>query len=675
MPDKTDQTDKFDPNHDGSDHSAGNRHFTRKLHMLIQDRFILIVIIFFLLYTTIWSYMVIERFYSLNAYVYDLGVSMQRGWELYHQTFPLYSYFQVFSISAIVYLVSPLTLLADYPLLLIFQTVFLALASFPIYGISKHHLKNRGISLIVVSVYLMYFPLAGVNWYGFHYQALFITLFLCGYYYFLKGRYKLSVIFMVLSGTTGFPYMVFPWIFSLQMGIESLYFKSLRKEKYNSGVLKFSIILLSLSTIFLLIGLLASGSFSSLNGNINNDNTLGFSFRLDEKIITMVYLLAPFLFIPLLSRRWIIMMLPFTYLILSSNYIGYSYPHIFQLQYSSGIIPFLVLGFIEGLSVLTRDNIHVHLPKIKVNKKALRLAVTALILTALFASVYQPYGPLNSKSVDNFSLNQVISSNTSTYMDLVKMVSLIPNDSGNILYQDNLPELLPRPLSSTQSLYPSSVMSTTITMQNVTEDQFPIVAPNRVVSVGIQYAIADLKNPYYYLGNDSMSSLLHLMYSSGYYGIISEAGGLVLLERNYSGPMMYYQSFSETFSAVSFINATSGEYGINTVSASGFHNELAWHGPWTYIFPGRYSINFLMKTSETYGSNSMLLEVTTNSGVIVLNSTIIYGTNFTSAGSWHDFHFDFTSTSFYGDMEFLGFVYNWQGTVFMKDVGITQTKG
>ena len=48
------------------------------------------------------------------------------------------------------------------------------------YNVSRKIIENSKYSVIISILWLMYFPLTGVQWFDFHFMALFPTLFLIG---------------------------------------------------------------------------------------------------------------------------------------------------------------------------------------------------------------------------------------------------------------------------------------------------------------------------------------------------------------------------------------------------------------------------------------------------------------------------------------------------------------
>ena len=134
----------------------------------------------FISYLVVWTYIVLIRYFSLNATVYDLGSAAEGLYFGIHPYFQTnYGYVQSFFRSEFTVFLSPLSFLPNVTLtLMILQTFFLALPIFAIYKISKNLKLGEIASVLISLLYLFYPPLSGVNWYDFHFQALFIPLFL-----------------------------------------------------------------------------------------------------------------------------------------------------------------------------------------------------------------------------------------------------------------------------------------------------------------------------------------------------------------------------------------------------------------------------------------------------------------------------------------------------------------
>ena len=182
---------------------------------------LIILIIGVVLYSILWSFISIEKYDALNASVYDLGFSMQGLWFVTHEIRSPYDFYSLFVSKGLLYLLAPLYYVMSAPLLLILQSVALGIGSLPIYGIASNKLKDNKIALAISIFYLIYFPMAGINWFDFHYQMFFIVLFLFGYYLYIKERYLYSVIVLGISGLVRYPYYIFPMLFSFLILLES----------------------------------------------------------------------------------------------------------------------------------------------------------------------------------------------------------------------------------------------------------------------------------------------------------------------------------------------------------------------------------------------------------------------------------------------------------------------
>ena len=138
-------------------------------------------------YSIAWSYISIERYYSLGAYVYDSGLEFQRMWDVFHTQWTLYSFIKYFSYSGDTFLFSPLIFFKSYEALYIVQSIFLAIPAIPLYLISRNKNLGNYKSLLIALAYLLYFPLSGMNFFDFHFQSFFI-FFLCDCILFLPNR-------------------------------------------------------------------------------------------------------------------------------------------------------------------------------------------------------------------------------------------------------------------------------------------------------------------------------------------------------------------------------------------------------------------------------------------------------------------------------------------------------
>ena len=644
---------------------------------LLDDKVAFLIITPFLIYIFIWSYISITKFYALNDNIFDLGISMQRAWSVLYVPWTLKSGMTLIFQSAIVIFFSPVALIDNYPFLLFLQTLFLAATIFPLYGIAKRVLPNKVIAFAVSSSYLFYFPLAGINWFDFHYQSFFVFLFIFAYYLYVSERKKLSVLFFILSGTVRFPYVIFPILFSL---IELLSIVSRRDRiAISKNKINYLLATLIISIIFLIGGFITIGGIHGFNSNLSNTSMLSPFTNIDNKVFVVISILSPLLFIPLLSKKWIIFYIPFFYLIFYANYVGYFFPQLFHGQYFSGIVPFLYLGSIDALSHFTADTRDADIVKVPrqlrtlvVNLSKYRAVMLMLIVIGLFAMVYQPYGPLNHYSSANFDLKSQTAYNLTAYNEISYANSLIPKNQSNVLFQSNLPQFFPRSFPPNQPIFMPTMPFENATIFDAIHNSFPMKSNGSTVNVSLDYAVADVTSYWYYGTSPSMFDFLNSMYHSGKYGILLEGGGIIVLKRGYAGPVLDYHEFQQNFPAKSFVNIPNPSLRTNIITVNNFSDGYMWHGPWTFLIPGKYQVEIYLSASQHTSTNIFYFNVTVNDGSQTIGSCQVNGTSFKSQDNQTIISMNFTVNSFYRNAEFLASTSSWKGQLSFYGASLIQ---
>lgn len=576
-------------------------------HGLIKGH--MVIILMFLTYVSAWSIISIGQLYALKESVLDLGVSANQLWSIFNvKTTISETTYNIF-FQGIVYLLSPLSYIKGYQILLILQTLAIGATCFPLYGISIHFLRKKSIALVVGGVYLIYFPLAGVNFFTFHFQSFFPVFFTAGYYFYLKEKYFFSLAFFVLSGITRFPFIVFPFIFSILLIVSQIFHSKNDTIEYHPSNKKFTLylsILFSVSLIFLLLGYYVSSGNSGIQNNLHLSNSINPITNFSNKMLTFALIFAPLLFIPLVSKRWILFYVPFFVLVFFANNVFYEYPVLFQFQYGNGIIPFVFLGLIDGLYTLENrsheNRVHAVHSNFQIQIVSHRLPQIVLLCVSLAALFFQPYGPFNSLSKDNYNIGYKVTFNTTEYNELKTIIGLIPSSDPYVLFQNNMPEFLPRtPIEDLGYLLGGYLdFNYNLTSSMLNENSFPYIAPNGANgTTRIDYVIACMDSPTLYMGDSNMLHLITNLYNSGYYGTRAVGGSLILLERNYTGSAErvgnYYQNMTQVRSWMHGF----GISGINNVLSynsadESFRNV---YSP-TALYPGDYNITFAFHLSS-----------------------------------------------------------------------------
>ena len=580
-----------------------------------------------LLYTAGWSVITLMRYYSFNAGFFDLGVAM--GYVTYATTgLTLSKLVQVFALKPIVYLVAPVAYAFSFQGLLVFQSFFLALGAYPIYMISLEKLKNSTLATLFAASYLLYFPMAGVNWFDFHYQALFPTLFLLGYMFYIRGKNFPSLVFMVLSGMVHYPYTVFPAIFAL-----TLAFGKNRKRD-----LKIWVPLLLITALIFALNISMHGIFGATFGTVNAPLSKPGYFAV---YITIFLILLPVIFAPLFSK-WLLFLTPFIALIFLVKYWAYVYPNIFKVQYGALFIPFVFLGAIEGVEWWDKKKV--------ISKK--RAVALIFISVVMFASIYQPYSPLNSYTSVNFNMDQIFNVNITEYNQLMKLLSLIPKGS-SVLVSANDPE----------AFYPYF---------GLIPFDSAYTNPELALNGSIKYIVAGPFSTYYIsiLQNRTLMDELVENASKDGFGIFAEAYGMMVLKYNYTGPLKYYYPLREYFPSSGFIPTAPWYMKDGMIEATNAHAQI-WFGPELLMPPGKYTMTVIIKSTSNSSSNWLSVALYADDQTELVTVYYINGAGLKPG--WNLINISFTVPQVYANEEVIGYAYKWQGTLYVKGIYINQT--
>ena len=302
--------------------------------------------VFTILYGAVWSYIGILKMLSLNAYVFDLGISAERGWQILHTNLGLHGYITTLLNSGIVFPMSPLTGSGNFYAMIIFQAFSIAFVGPGLYFISKLKGISPKVSLLVSVAFFLYFPVYGIMWFDFHYQVFFLPLFIFGYLLYLRKNYYASIVLFFLSGAVRYPYSIFPMVFAF-MELILIYRKNSFSADRKSAFSMIALFAMTLS--WTLLGFLFFGASNTIPHDDISLYTATY-VSLWSRVLVILLFLFPLLFLPVLRLRWIVMALPAFFLFITSSYTWYTYPNVFQGQYVTGVVPFLFLGLIDYLA-------------------------------------------------------------------------------------------------------------------------------------------------------------------------------------------------------------------------------------------------------------------------------------------------------------------------------------
>jgi uncharacterized membrane protein len=648
-------------------------------------------------YVLWWSFATVTKFYAGNASVYDLGLEMQGIWWPLHAQGLSGSYYLLEATSRPdSVLFSPLSLPVSYPVLLVFQTVALALGSFAVFDIALGVWGARLPAYLLALVYLLYFPMAGVNWFDFHLQALFVPGFLFAYAMLLRRHYRLSFALFFFAGAATFGYMILVIGFSGLSLVEVL----IRQRRYGKPAKgrewRFFAVLFSAATLFFVYQDLYFSSYlggSTYLGASAKYVIHGGAFPWSNRISVLLLLLSPVLFLALLAPKWLALLAPFAVLVLTSASPSYGFPIIFQIQFVAMAIPMVFIGSVYGAPRLLEYTRRPAGPREEalppVVRRVRRLArdrlrlpqvlAIMLVVTVSCAVFFEPYGPLNGATVDNFALGPATTVNWTTYHQIQDLVNLVPRDTPWVLFQNNMPSVLPRPLAYHETpLTPSFLDWLNATPYDAQTDQFPLDLDGVLLKVPIQYAIVDPSSRWFevsgLVSNTSMQNFAQSMIASGAYGILGEADGMFVLERGHVGPPVYYVPYSVVFPASAlYAGLSSSPSGLKVISGTNLYDAAVWHGPYVAFAPGTYEITYSLLTTDNASQNRIDLTVASNETHTVLGIVRLTGTDFSTTGTWTDISLTVTVPTVQPLVEFEGVFAFWTGTISVESVGVTQT--
>jgi len=593
---------------------------------------------------------------------------LQGGWSFLNNPFTQQSI-----LHPIIFIIFPLFLFKSYALILAFQAIFITVGVFPVYGIAVHVLKRKHIALMIAAAYLIYPYIAGMYWFAFLYQALFPTLFLAGYYLYLKTRYKTAVLLFLLSGLTLFSYMIFSILFALIIIVECLYYR-MQTDHYDTVKMRFSLILLIFSaSLFLIINY--SNIHAGLLGNLTMyvPKHIAPFTNIDYKVNVLLVLFVPLLALPVLSKRFIILFIPYFYVLFYITSTPGITPSFLSYQFAPLVVPFLFLGFIDALHDLVEEEstevLKGRMEKLKSELADPKFKFTALmlVLVILFATVYQPVGPFNQYSDANFELAQNTAANYTAFNTLQKIISLIPNNDPYVLTQNNLPEIYPRPLA-----YGAPMVTGITNFTSNLSAKMYMNSSGKLIAPKIDYILSDLNSPWYLYGTTNMYDFDSLLYSSGAYGIVAEASGFVLLEKAYKGNIKYYEPEHFSFAPSSLLLGPNSTVHKNIIMANNTNSTTLWSTHLFNLAPGKYNITFSIKTNNTTLKNDLKLNLSAFA-VPVLTQYYLSGLALKSDNAWTNVSFPLYIYSFFENITLSCYSMHWNGSLYFKNIAISQS--
>lgn len=368
---------------------------TKSLNFLKNYYQEIILSIFAFIYFIYFSVVTILKYNNFFTGRFDLGNMAQTVWNtLNGDIFKLTDPNGVNEVSRLAFhadfiliLLTPFYLIWDDPrMLLIIQSFVLACGGIFVYLISKEILKNKNLSLIFSICFYLNPAVNFTNLYDFHAVTL-ATTFLLGVFYFLiKKKWILVILFLILAGITKEQV----WGITFLIG---LYLIFITKKRSLGVFISISSLIIFYVLFWIAIPHFAQDehfalSFYSDYGDstsevfknvlLNPVQTLQTIF-LPDRIDYLKKLFMPLGYISFVAFPFLIFALPD----LSINLISSS-PQMHQIyyQYSATITPFIFISAIYAVKFINKK-----IPEIP------NLAIGIILLTLTILSAYD-YGPL-----------------------------------------------------------------------------------------------------------------------------------------------------------------------------------------------------------------------------------------------------------------------------------------
>lgn len=345
--------------------------FLRIENFITKNKYQLLLAFFIILYFTYFTLASFLRYDNFFTGRFDLGNMDQTVWNtingrIFQLTDPNGTEIisrLAFHADFILILISPLYLIwANPKMLLILQSLIIALGSIFIYLISKNITKNIKFSFSLSLSYLLYPALLYANLYDFHAVTLSTTFLLGTYYFFMKKKYLYFVCFALLAALTKEEIWLIISFFGIGIILKEVYKNKLKSDlkKIIFGSIMFSIcIFIFYALIWKIIPSFRGGThfaltyYSDFGGSATGILTNIFldpvkTFVTVFKIANIRYLvnlLSPVGFLSLASPITLVFALPDLGINLLSNN---TQLHQIYYQYTSAITPFVFISSVYG---------------------------------------------------------------------------------------------------------------------------------------------------------------------------------------------------------------------------------------------------------------------------------------------------------------------------------------
>ncbi|PIR06608.1 MAG: hypothetical protein COV55_03735 [Candidatus Komeilibacteria bacterium CG11_big_fil_rev_8_21_14_0_20_36_20] len=402
-----------------------------------------------LVYILLFIFLSLKKYYNFDYSALDLAIFNQVFFNTLHGawfdlTINLNNYLGD-HFAPIIFLLLPFYWLKpSAEILLILQSVILGLSAWPLYLITKYITKDKIIALSIGLVWLFNPFVHSLNIFEFHLLPLAVFFIFWSFYFYRKDNFKIFLLFFILS------LLVREDTSLVLLGFSALTWLDKKCLKW-----KLTTLILPLTYFFLALKVIghfsASGDykflvyygwlggydlFSILISLLTHPVALFNHLLTIGNFTTIVVILLPLLFLPLLRCKYLLLaLLPFLQLILTGNGLNFT---IYQTHYIALFLPALFIALIFALQKIKKRHKFFGSQYIYSNWSISKII---LLVTIIYFAIF--LSPVKSMLVRHYSLSERVARQN--------FLAIISNQANLAVEDSLLPNLSSRPV-----IYPVS---------------------------------------------------------------------------------------------------------------------------------------------------------------------------------------------------------------------------
>ncbi|MDA1335159.1 MAG: DUF2079 domain-containing protein, partial [bacterium] len=323
---------------------------------------IALYIIIFGLFTSFRHYNFLTQTWDLGVFVQSFSNTLDGRW-MQNNIEDAPHHFGVHMSPWLLALVPGYFLFPSPYFLLIIQTIALGLGAWPLYLLAKEKLNHKW-ALAISGAYLLYPSLHWVNTFDFHSVPFLVPFLLASFYLLEKQRYGWMTFFLVLSASTREDSILVVLFFGLYMLVRTWpkeKFELTKERKIGLAVAVLALIYFILAAAVFMPayggGLLRLDRYEELGGTAPGIIKAFFTepalfwglIFTKPKILYLLWLFLPVMFLPFLSWRSMLLLVPG---IMENILTSYSIQFSGLYQYDSTLIAGIFIGVITGIGIL-----------------------------------------------------------------------------------------------------------------------------------------------------------------------------------------------------------------------------------------------------------------------------------------------------------------------------------